>query len=72
MNKSTGHIHPELHVIGEPEQFCLNDGPEVVVVFSLDRPTNARNSPLQAYPRSVRCAREDKRFNPGRPGIIFA
>jgi hypothetical protein len=72
MDNTISMVNPELHVVNESKNGCLEDGPDISVGLEFNGAPNALNSPLQAYPCCFGCGCEGERFNPGGSGIIFA
>jgi hypothetical protein len=72
MDNTMSRVNPELHVVNESKNGCLEDGPDISVGLEFNGAPNALNSTLQAFQCVGGCPGKSERFNPGRPGIIFA
>ena len=66
------HVHPELHVVNESKNGCLEDGPNISGGLEFNGAPNALNSALQAFLCGSGCSGKSERFDPGGSGIIFA
>ena len=72
MENTMSRVNPELHVVNESKNGCLEYGPDIAFGLEFNRAANALNSTLQAFPCSSGCPGKSERFDPGRLGIIFA
>jgi len=72
MDNTMSRVKPELHVVNESKNGCLEDGPDIAVGLEFNRAPNALNSTLQAFPCGSGWPGKSERFDPGGSGIIFA
>jgi hypothetical protein len=72
MDDTIYRVNPELHVVNESKNGCLEDGPDISFGLEFNGAPNALNSSLQAFPCGCGCPRKNERFDPGGSGIIFA
>jgi hypothetical protein len=72
MDNAICRINPELHVVNESKNGCLEDGPDISVGLEFNGAPNALNSALQASPCGFGCPGKSERFDSGGSGIIFA
>jgi hypothetical protein len=72
MDNTMSWVNPELHVVTESKNGCLEDGPDIFVGLEFNGAPNALNSALQAFQCGAGCPGKNERFDPGGSGIIFA
>jgi hypothetical protein len=49
MDNTISRVNPELHVVNESKNGCLEDGPDISVGLEFNGAPNALNSALQAF-----------------------
>jgi hypothetical protein len=72
MDNTISRVNPELHVVNESKNGCLEDGPDISVGLEFNGAPNSLNRALQAFPCSSGCPGKSERFDPGGSGSIFA
>jgi hypothetical protein len=72
MDNTMSRVKPELHVVNESKNGCLEDGPDISVGLNFNGAPNTFDSALQAFQCCAGWPGKRERFNPGRSGIIFA
>ena len=72
MDDTISRVNPEIHVVNESKNGCLEYGPDISVGLQFNGATNALNSALQAFPCGSGCPAKSERFDPGGSGIFFA
>lgn len=72
MDNTMSRVNPELHIVNESKNGCLEYGPDIAFGLEFNRAANTLNSTLQAFLCGSGCPGKSERFDPGRPGIIFA
>jgi hypothetical protein len=65
-------VNPELHVVNESKNGCLEDGPDIFFGLEFNGTPNALDSELHAFPCGCGCPGKSERFDPGGSCIIFA
>jgi hypothetical protein len=49
MDHTLSRVNPELHVVNESKNGCLEDGPDISVGLKFNRAPNIFNGALQAF-----------------------
>ena len=72
MDDTISRVNPELHVVNESKNGCLEDGPDISVGLEFNGAPDTLNGALQAFQFGAGCPGKSEPFNPGRSSIIFA
>jgi hypothetical protein len=72
VDDTISRVNPELHVVNESKNGCLEDGPDISVGLKFNGAPNTLNSALQAFQWGAGCPGKSERFDPCGSGIIFA